>query len=224
LLFVISLGLVLLTIVLPLRSALKDVGRPLVVGGTLYFMLIGIGFMSVEIGLLQRMSVFLGHPIYALSIVLFSLILATGLGSMASDRLELSNMRRLCAWAVLTGAYFLVLPMILPSITLAYDGEELTTRAAIAVALIAPGGFLMGWGFPTGMRLVSRVDRTPTPWFWGINGACGVLASALAVAISIAVGISVTIVIGAICYLMLIPAVLIIRTGDGRARTAQPQT
>jgi hypothetical protein len=64
----------------------------------------------------------------------------------------------------------------------------------------------MGYGFPTGMRLISAVDRTPTPWFWGINGAAGVLASILAVACSIAFGISTTLLIGALCYLLLIPA------------------
>jgi hypothetical protein len=66
----------------------------------------------------------------------------------------------------------------------------------------------MGFGFPTGMRLVAVVDRKPTPWFWGINGAAGVLASVAAIASSIAFGISVTLTIGAICYFLLIPTVL----------------
>lgn len=63
----------------------------------------------------------------------------------------------------------------------------------------------MGFGFPTGIRLVSLVDQRPTPWFWGINGAAGVLASILAVGTSIVVGISVTLMAGAVCYLLLIP-------------------
>jgi hypothetical protein len=67
---------------------------------------------------------------------------------------------------------------------------------------------LMGFGFPTGMRLVSTIDRTPTPWFWGISGAAGVLASAGAVATSIAFGISTTLTMGAICYFLLLPVIL----------------
>jgi hypothetical protein len=81
-----------------------------------------------------------------------------------------------------------------------------------SVLVITPGGLLMGWGFPTGMRLVSRVDKRPTPWFWGVNGASGVLASAMAVAISIAFGITATMVVGALCYLLIIPAAIVMHT------------
>ena len=73
-----------------------------------------------------------------------------------------------------------------------------------------PAGLLMGYGFPTGMRFISAVDRKPTPWFWGINGAAGVLASTVAVACSIAYGIGTTLALGAACYLLLIPAALVI--------------
>ena len=210
LLFLISALLVRATIVVPLRPAVQDVGRRLALGGTLYFLLIGIGFMCVEIGLLQRLSVFLGHPIYALSIVLFSIIVTTGLGSLLSDRLPLDGAQKLAAWSVLTGGYLVYLPFWLPKLLLAFDGEGLLLRALISISIIAPGGILMGWGFPTGMRLISAVNPAPTPWFWGINGAAGVLASSLAVAVSIAFGISATLAIGAICYWLLIPAALVI--------------
>jgi len=171
-------------------------------------MLIGVGFMTIEIALLQRMSVFLGHPVYSLSIVLFSIILSTGLGSLISDRFPLNTSKKLVLWAAVTGAYFLLLPVFLPAITLAFDGASLPTRALWCVLVIAPGGMLMGWGFPTGMRLVTRVDGKPTPWFWGVNGASGVLASSMAVGISIAMGITATMIIGAVCYLALIPAAI----------------
>ena len=68
----------------------------------------------------------------------------------------------------------------------------------------------MGFAFPTGMRLISAVDRRPTPWFWGINGAAGVLASVLAVATSIAFGINATLAVGAVCYLLLIPTAMLL--------------
>jgi hypothetical protein len=169
-------------------------------------MLIGIGFMTIEIALLQRMSVFLGHPVYSLSIVLFSIILSTGLGSIVSDRFPLNAKGKLVLWAALSGGYFLLLPLFLPGVTLAFDGGSLAIRALWAVLIITPGGMLMGWGFPTGMRLVTRVDGKPTPWFWGVNGASGVLASSMAVGVSIAYGITATMVVGALCYLALIPA------------------
>ena len=223
-LFLLSAALVLTTIVLPLRSAVGDGGRSVVVGGTLYFLLIGVGFMSVEIGLLQRMSVFLGHPVYSLSVVLFSLILSTGAGSLLSDRLALDGAGKFAAWSAITGAYLMALPQWLPGVALAYDGAALPVRALVCVLTIAPAGLLMGYGFPTGMRLVSAVSRAPTPWFWGINGAAGVLASALAVASSIAFGIGVTLVIGSVCYLLLAPAALVIGFGTRRpAAVAAPR-
>jgi hypothetical protein len=207
---------VLATIVIPLRPAIRDVGRRLAWGGTAYFLLIGVGFMMVEIGLLQRMGVFLGHPIYSLSIVLFSLILTTGIGSVISDRLPLDSRGTFVGWALLTGGYLLALPFWTPSVLLAFDSATLLVRAGLCVLMIAPAGLLMGYGFPTGMRLISAVNRKPTPWFWGINGAAGVLAASLAVALSIALGIGTTYMIGAICYLLLIPAAMSI-TGFGRS-------
>jgi hypothetical protein len=215
-LFAVSVALVLAAIVIPLRPAIRDVGRTLAFGGTAYFLLIGLGFMSVEIGLLQRISVFLGHPTYALSIVLFSLILTTGIGSLVSDRWPLDSPVKLIAWPALTGGYLLALPYWLPGVLRALEGEELLARAAVCVLTIAPAGLSMGYGFPTGMRLISAVNRAPTPWFWGINGGAGVLAATLAVACSIAFGISTTLIIGGLCYLLLIPAALTVGLKGGR--------
>jgi hypothetical protein len=127
----------------------------LVVGGTVYFGLIGVGFMMVEIALLQRMSVFLGHPVYALSVVLFSLILWTGFGSMASERARLAGAGKLVAWSVASSAYLFMLPFWLPPLLVDLDGANLFVRAGFCVLVLAPAGFLMGFGFPTGMRLVS---------------------------------------------------------------------
>jgi hypothetical protein len=215
-LFVVSLGLVVTTIVIPLRPALNNVGGKLVVGGTLYFLLIGVGFMMVEIGLLQRMSVFLGHPIYSLSVLLFTIVSATGVGSLVSEKLVLNDRWKITVWASMTGGYILSLPQWLPYVLSTVDGSRLGVRAAVCVLTIAPAGILMGFAFPTGMRLVSAIDRTPTPWFWGINGAAGVLASVIAVATSIALGISATLAMGAVCYFLLIPTGLALAPSRGR--------
>jgi hypothetical protein len=187
---------------------------------TAYFLLIGVGFMAAEIGLMQRLSVFLGHPIYSLSVVLFSMILTTGIGSLISDRLPLDRSVKLAAWALVVGVYLTTLPLWLGQATLAFDGEGLLVRGMVSILVIAPAGVLMGWGFPTGIRLVSALDRRPTPWFWGINGAAGVLASALAVAISIAFGISVTLILAGVCYWLVVPAALVIGLARPYARAS----
>lgn len=217
-LFLISLGLVAGTIVIPLRLALKDVGVRLATGGTIYFMLIGIGFMFVEIGFLQRFSVFLGHPIYSLSIVLFSLILSTGIGSLVSDYFGIEKKARFILWSLAVGGYILSQVFWAPPLLLSFDGSSLAFRAIVTVLVVLPAGLLMGFGFPTGMRFISAVDRRPTPWFWGINGASAVLASAVAVATSISSGIGTTLMLGAVCYFLLIPAALIVGFPRGLRR------
>jgi hypothetical protein len=208
----ISLALVAATIVVPLGPTVRATGWVPAVAGTGFFVLIGVGFMMAEIALLQRMSVFLGHPVYALSVVLFSLILATGIGSLVSERVRLDTGGRLVLWALLTGAYLMTLPVWLPLVLLQLESAGLLVRAALCVLVLGPAGFLMGFAFPTGMRLVAAIDEGPTPWFWGINGAAGVLAASVAVLTSIAFGIDTTLRIGALCYLLLPLPALWLRT------------
>jgi hypothetical protein len=211
-LILISAVLVAATIIVPLRSTVLAASSTLAIAGTAYFALIGIGFMMVEIALLQRISVFLGHPVYALSVVLFSLILSTGLGSLASERAKLGSGPQLVGWSALTSLYLLALPLWLPELLLQLESASLLVRAGLAVLVLAPAGFLMGFGFPTGMRLVAMIDARPTPWFWGINGAAGVLAASIAVLTSIEFGIDTTLRVGAACYLLLPgPALLLVR-------------
>ena len=146
---------------------------------------------------------------YSLSVLLFTLILTTGLGSLLSERLPLDTRAKFAFWAALLGAYIWMLPFSAPNVFLAFDGANLFVRAAVCVMVVAPAGLLMGFGFPIGMRLISVIDRKPTPWFWGINGAAGILASVVAVVCSIGYGISTTLILGALSYLLLVPVTII---------------
>jgi hypothetical protein len=213
-LVVVSAALVVATIIIPLRGSVRDVESTHVRAGTGYFLLIGMGFMLVEVGLLQRISVFLGHPSYSLSLVLFTLITATGAGSLLSGSIELASRARCLAWAGATGAYLLFLGLATARLLPPYAGSELAVRAAVAVLLIAPAGLLMGFGFPTGIRLAAATDTRPTPWFWGVNGAAGVLAGGLAVLLGMTLGIAATLTVGGLCYLALPPALLVLLRGS----------
>jgi hypothetical protein len=221
-LILISILLVCAAIIVPLQSTIRKAGWQLAVGGTAYFALIGIGFMMVEISLLQRMSVFLGHPTYALSIVLFSLILWTGFGSMASERFHFDRPSKLITWSVMSALYLFVLSFYLPPVLVKLEGADLLVRAGFCVLVFAPAGFVMGFAFPTGMRLATAVDAGPTPWFWGVNGAAGVLAASVAVVTSIAFSIDMTLRIGAGCYLLVAgPATLMVLAGKRSSRDVQ---
>jgi hypothetical protein len=201
----ISVLAVIATILVPLKGAARECPRRLVVAGSLYFSLIGMGFMLSEIALLQHFSVYLGHPIYSLGVCLFSLILASGLGSLTSDLLRLDTRGKLLLWGSSVVAYLVLMERILPVVFQSTTDRERLVRIGVSLAAIMPLGFLLGFAFPTGMRLVEAIDKEPTPWFWGINGATGVLASVLGVMLSMSLGINVTMLISAACYLLLIP-------------------
>lgn len=215
LIIVFSIIMVVAVIIYPLRDAIREADKKLAVAGSTWFWLIGLGFMLVEISLLQRMSTFLGHPSYGLGIVLFSLILATGIGSLASGRVPLDRFAKQLTWISLTcAAAVSELYLITQSFTY-FAGASLETRVALCIALIFPLGVLFGFGFPTGMQLCQQGGKNLTAWFWGINGAAGVLGSAFGVAISIAAGLNASLLIGAVCYgLLLIPALVLRRDAN----------
>jgi hypothetical protein len=218
LVILLSAVVVVLVILRPARSSFHLVDKRLAWIGSGYFLLIGLGFMFVEIGLIQRISVFLGHPVYALSIGLFSIILSAGIGSLLSERITLGRPVRLVLWLAGLAAYLVLLPRWLPGLThSSLAGAALPVRALVSVAVIVPAGLLMGFGFPTGMRLVTALDPKLTPWLWGVNGAAGVLAAGLAVASSIAFSVDTTIRVGAGCYFALLPFALLLLLPAPRA-------
>lgn len=211
----VTLILALITIFYPIVVTRTPIIGTLRFGGTIYFALIGLGFMFVEISLLQRLSVFLGHPVYSLSIILFSIILTTGIGSYVSGIYPLINNSRIVIWCLLLAGYVSLMPIIVPWIIEICVASGILARAGVAILVTAPAGFLMGFGFPTGMRLAEQFSKSPTPWLWGVNGAAGVIGSVLAVMVSLTYGIHVSLLIGALCYLLVIPVALLIGARSG---------
>lgn len=200
-----SLLLVLFIMIFPALPSVRRTEKSLALSGTLYFMLIGVGFMFVEIGLIQRLSTFLGHPVYGLAIGLFGIILATGIGSLVSEYVRLDSPAKIMLWAGLLAAYLIALPLWFPNLVAEFEGRSLVVRALMALSAILPSGILMGFAFPAGMRLVNAIDRQPTPWFWAVNGASGVLAASATVMISMAFSINTSLWLGGACYILIAP-------------------
>ncbi len=194
---------VALIIILPLAKTVKGKSGSFLAAGTLYFMLIGLGFMFMEISLLQALGVFLGHPIYGLSVVLFSLIISAGVGSLISEKFPLNNLGKQLIWCALTCGYGIGMSLTLNDIFYDFAEVDIATRVLISIAIMSPAGLLMGFGFPTGLRLTEKFDSRATSWFWGINGAAGVLGSSIAIACNIALGIDQTLIIAGVCYALL---------------------
>jgi hypothetical protein len=197
--------LVLITTIVPSLPSIRRVTPRIAILGSVYFVLIGLGFMFVEIALIQRISIYLGHPVYGMAIGLFGIIVSTGLGSLCSYRLSLQTGLRLQLWAGALGLYLILLPNWFPLLIDQFAAGSLIVRAAVSLTAIVPSGVLMGFGFPTGMEIVNAIDSRPTPWFWAVNGAAGVLAAGVAVLVSIHATISMTLWCGAACYLLLAP-------------------
>ncbi len=211
LIILMSIVLVFETMLIPSLPSVRTVPLGMAVYGSAYFLLIGLGFMFVEIGLIQRISVYLGHPVYGLAIGLFGIIVSSGAGSLISARLPLLRGNQILAWAMALGAYLLVLPYWFPLLVDQFASASLAMRALVSLSAIVPSGLLMGFGFPTGMQIINSRDTRPTPWFWAVNGAAGVLASSLAVTISIDFSIRTTIWCGAVCYFLLGPVAVLLR-------------
>jgi predicted membrane-bound spermidine synthase len=199
------------TIVVPLwlrsREEKLDVERTQW-SGLLYFSLIGAGFMLTEIALVQRLSVVLSHPIYALGVLLFTLIASTGLGSLLSDKLPLTRKPWIYIYPLLTACSILGLRFLLSAIFAPLEVSPLSVRIAVSIAVLFPIGVLMGLFFPTGMKLAKEISASQTPWYWAVNGIFGVLCSALAVFISIYLGISTNFYLAALCYAAVLVAQL----------------
>lgn len=197
--------LVLAIIAWPLAS----VGRPpmppaLFAAAIAYFAVIGLAFMFVQIPFLQRFSVYLGHPTYTFSIILFLMILAAGLGSVASERIDVERRSRWRLLPVGIGVLVLVEMLLLQPVIERTVGWGLAGRTAVVAGFVVPLAFAMGCCFPIGMRLVGRQSDRVTAWMWGVNGAAGVMASIVAVMVSMWLGIHANLLMAGILYMLLL--------------------
>jgi hypothetical protein len=164
----------------------------------LYFAALGLGFIFVEMVLIQRFGLYLGHPVYSLSVVLFALLLTSAIGSLLSGRPDWVHAlpRSLACLALLLLLYALALPPLLS----ATRGLPIGLRMAIAVVVIGPSGVLMGVPFASGVRRAGAESKPLVSWAWAANGGASVFGSTLAVLVSMTYGFTATLVGGAAAY------------------------
>jgi hypothetical protein len=165
-----------------------------------FFAAIGLGFLLLEIALIQRFVLFLGFPTYALSIVLFSLLLSTGLGSLLSARV--ADPRRALLTALTFACGLLAVAAVgLQSLLAALIDLPFAARVALSVAMLAPAGVALGMAMPIGLTRLSGLHPGAVPWAWAVNGVTSVLASVLAVGVAITWGLTAVVVLALACYL-----------------------
>jgi len=174
----------------------------------LYFVAIGFGFMLIEISQVQRLTIFLGHPVYSLSVVLFSLLLASGLGSLLTSRLGAGLHNRRVALLGLLIMTLIVFGVLTPIVIRQFEAASTPVRIAISVAILLPIGFFMGMAFPIGMQRALAEAPSLAPWLWGVNGAASVCASVLVVVIALGAGITAAFWVGVACYVLAVGALI----------------
>jgi hypothetical protein len=168
-------------------------------GGSLaYFAFLGMGYMFVEVGLLQKLILPLEHPSSALAVVLGTILTASGLGSLAARRWEPDRLRTVCLAisgltlvALIGGNSFIGLIIAFP----------LPLRAALICSALFPAGFLMGMPFPGGLRHLAARRERMIPWAWGVNGFFSVLSPILAVICAVKAGYGFVLAMAALSYL-----------------------
>jgi hypothetical protein len=169
----------------------------------LYFCGIGLGFLMVEVSQMMRLSTFLGHPTYAFTVVLFTVLLFSGLGSMTVGRIiSLDKPRSLLIPLLALLALAVVFGMLTPQLIHEMASKTTPVRIGTAIGLLAPLAFLMGMPFSIGMRMASTDEDSPTAFLWGINGAMSVVASVFATVIALFLGIYVAFYMGVLAYVL----------------------
>lgn len=169
----------------------------------IFFIAIGLGFMLVEMSQMQRLIIALGHPTYALSVVLFALLLSSGIGSFLThgirpERLAAAGTSRLLGLV----AVLVALGLVTPTVVQYSAGGSTPVRIGLAVLLLFPQGLLMGMAFPLGLTVARRGSPALMSWLWGLNGAASVVASVLSVCIALTWSISAAFWCGCAAYVV----------------------
>ncbi|PYX36379.1 MAG: hypothetical protein DMG81_16150 [Acidobacteria bacterium] len=208
--FAISVVAVILFLIVPMALRSTRQQRPLPL---LYFIAVGLGYILVEIAFIQRFVLFLGHPTYALTVVIFLLLLSSGMGSLLSRRLLSETARGwipLLLLVLAIGVYTWGLTALLSWLI----GLPFFLKLVVSAIILVPLGLAMGIPFPTGLRALTHSIDLPeselgevfktgdnaVEWAWAMNAASSVLGSVLAIVIAIHFGLNVTLACGAAAY------------------------
>jgi len=207
---VISLLAVLAFLVIPLAWR----GRPRHPSASplSYFVAVGLGYILVEIAFIQRFVLFLGHPTYALTVVVFLLLLSSGMGSLASRR-WLTHAGRVWIPLGVVASGLVLYVFALPQFLNLLIGIAFVAKLAVSAGLLVPLGFVMGMPFPIGLRALAGVPapeflnlegneaaENTVEWAWAMNAGASVLGSVLAMVIAIQFGLNATLAGGALAY------------------------
>ena len=166
-----------------------------------YFVFIGAGYILIQVALIQKFVLFLEHPAYALTVIIFSMLVSTGMGSLYSRRFIGMSDRSLLGALALVALLVALLAVLIPLLTASGGGWPLPVKMLLTVMLLAPAGFAMGMAFPAGMARLEAIHPPSVRWAWSLNAAASVLGSAMGIFLSIHLGLRETLLVGGVMYL-----------------------
>ena len=189
----------LIFIYIPLKTEMQALNaRHSLVPMAFYFMSIGLAFMCIEISLIQRFGLFLGHPIYGFTVVLFSLLIFCSSGSYLTEYFR--NVGLLSFVFLILMLLIIFLTFYIPPAIEFLQGRQATFRIIISIILMFPLSFFMGMPFPLGMRLVANRKEDERVLYWGINGFASTCGSAVGLIFLIYFGFQITMMLGFLFY------------------------
>lgn len=168
----------------------------------LYFLAIGMGYILIEVAMIQKFVLFLGHPVYALTVVIFSMLVSSGLGSYASRKLVGDDAGRLVKALTVVAVLVAILAAIVQPVLGSGVGLPFFVKVMLTVLMLAPAGFAMGLPFPTGLRMLERAHEPSVRWAWSLNAAASVLGSVGALVLALYLGLVETLLIGGALYVV----------------------
>jgi len=199
--FLIMLGLAAVALLLPVAVArgIPRAGGAGIVAPLTYFFAVGLGYMVLEIGTMKRLTLVLGHPVYAVSVTLFTFLVGSGMGSLLSARLA-PDVRRLRLWLLGAGLLGLLQAFLAPTLLAPVTAFPAPLRFGVAVLATFPLAFVLGIPFPAAMSSLGSRARILLPWAWAVNGTASVAGSLGAVLVAMNYGYTATLAAGAALY------------------------
>jgi hypothetical protein len=166
----------------------------------LYFVCLGVGYILVQVALIQKFVMLLGHPTYALIVIIFAMLVSSGLGSMFSRRFLGGDLARLVPILVVVAILVGILAFAAPLVSEAGVAWPLPLKVLVTVLIIAPPAFFMGMPFPAGLHKLEAWHKPSVRWAWSLNAASSVLGSATAIFLAIYLGLRETLLVGGLLY------------------------
>lgn len=168
----------------------------------LYFLSLGLAFIWIEVVFLKAFILFLGSPVYSIAVVLFAMLIFAGLGSLYSEKLRGTLGSKLTVIGTGLVLISLAVAFLYPSVLKAFLGLPLPGRALVAIALMAPVGFVLGMPFPTGLAVLAKSSPQSIPWAWAMNGYATVVGISSAALLTIRTGYAMLILLSLVVYML----------------------